>query len=130
MSSNEVLVDPDYTGGAAVGARCSEPATAAASDSALGDEVPCAANRSTAKCNGRHRRAIAVARSGQHGFQPGFAEQRERRFVAAERLILVTRQRAAKLQLNRHGGQGLVGESNASCCNRDSRGKKWTRRQP
>src|SRR5271165_2549887 len=51
MSSNEVLVNPGLAGGVAMGAGRSERA-AAASDRALGDEVPPTANRSfDAICN-------------------------------------------------------------------------------
>src|SRR5271157_1428219 len=46
MSSNEVLVNPDFADGVVVGARCSEYASGAASDGALGDEVPSTADRS------------------------------------------------------------------------------------
>ena len=53
MSSNEVLVNSGLAGGVALGAGCSERTTAAASDRALGDEVPPTANRSfDAICSG------------------------------------------------------------------------------
>ena len=67
MSFNEVLVNPFFADGAAVGARRTEHADGAASDSALGYEVPSAANRSAAG-------------------SPGWAVQRSRNHVPGNRL--------------------------------------------